>query len=166
VRYPRTLDDAALRHMRTLKARMENERLPRGTDPRRHLKLGPGGLSDVEWSVQLIQLRHGHEHAELRTTRTVEAIEAARSLGFLDESDSSTLIEAWRLATDLRGAIDILAPECDGDVLPRDVRELGVLASILGSDETGQELEQRYARTARRARSVTERVFFGWEPGA
>ena len=166
VRYPKSLDDAALRHMRTLKARMENERLPRGTDPRRHLKLGPGGLSDVEWSVQLIQLRYGHGHPELRTTRTVEAIQAARALGFLDDADASTLIEAWRLATDLRGAIALRGKNADGDVLPRDVRELGVLASILGSDETGQELEQRYARTARRARAVTERVFFGWEPGA
>ena len=166
VRYPTVLDEAALRHMRTLKARMENERLPRGTDPRRHLKLGPGGLSDVEWSVQLIQLRQGHLYADLRTTRTVEAIEAARTLGFLDEADAATLIEAWRLATDLRGAIALRGKNVDGDVLPRDVRELGVLASILGTDETGQELEQRYARTARRARAVTERVFFGWEPSA
>src|SRR5690606_6598249 len=88
VRYPVVLDDGALRHMRTLKARMENERLPRGTDPRRHLKLGPGGLSDVEWSVQILPLRHGHAHATLRTTRTLEAIVAAERLGLLERADA------------------------------------------------------------------------------
>ena len=42
---------------------MEAERMPRGTDPAMHLKLGPGGLSDVEWVVQLLQLTHAHERA-------------------------------------------------------------------------------------------------------
>lgn len=163
VRYPKTVTVQALRQMRTLKARMESERLPRGTDPRRHLKLGPGGLSDVEWTVQLVQLQHGHDHKGLRTTRTLEAISAARAAGLLDGAEARTLSDAWRLATDLRGAIALRGHRGDGDVLPRDVRELGVLASILGTDESGQELDERYARTARRARAVTERVFFGWE---
>ena len=39
---------------------MEAERMPRGMDPALHLKLGPGGLADVEWVAQLLQLRHGH----------------------------------------------------------------------------------------------------------
>ena len=49
------------------------------------------------------------------------------------------------------------------DILPGDARELGVLASILGMDDTGAQLEDRYSKTARRARSVAERVFYGWE---
>jgi len=163
VRYPPELPEGSLRQMRTLKARMENERLPRGVDPRRHLKLGPGGLSDVEWTVQTVQLRQAHEYPALRTTRTLNAIEAAQQGGFISHDDAHTLAQAWRLATDLRGAIALRARAADGDVLPRDVRELGVLASILGTDESGQELDQRYARTARRARAVTERVFFGWD---
>ncbi|MEX0913354.1 MAG: DUF294 nucleotidyltransferase-like domain-containing protein, partial [Demequina sp.] len=68
VRYPKELPSSALKQMRTLKARMESERLPRGVDPRRHVKLGPGGLSDVEWSVQLLQLQHAHRDPSLRTT--------------------------------------------------------------------------------------------------
>ena len=47
------------REIRRIKARVETERLPRGTDPKLHLKLGPGGLADVEWTVQLLQLKHG-----------------------------------------------------------------------------------------------------------
>ena len=44
-----------VKEVRRLKALMEAERLPRGVDPARHLKLGRGGLSDVEWTVQLLQ---------------------------------------------------------------------------------------------------------------
>lgn len=163
VRYPATVTDAALKQMRTLKARMEAERLPRGIDPRRHLKLGPGGLSDVEWTVQLLQLRHAREHESMQTTQTLKAIGAARSAGVMTVADARALADAWRLATDLRGAIALRGRAGDGDSLPGDYRDLSVLASIMGLTESGQSLDERYARTARRARAVTERVFFGWD---
>jgi len=165
IRYPDALAPAALKQIRTLKARMESERLPRGVDPKRHLKLGPGGLADVEWTVQLLQLLHAHEHQELRTTRTLEALEAARTLGLLEDDDAATLAEAWSLATDLRGAIALRGRrEQHGlDVVPTDVRDLRVLAGIMGLADTGAQVEQRWVRCARRARTVTERVFFGWE---
>ena len=67
----------AVREIRRLKARMEAERLPRGADPGLHTKLGRGGLSDVEWVAQLLQLQHGHEVPGLRTTRTLPALAAA-----------------------------------------------------------------------------------------
>jgi glutamate-ammonia-ligase adenylyltransferase len=165
-RYRPEVTDAALRQMRTLKARMEAERLPRGIDPRRHLKLGPGGLSDVEWTAQLLQLRHGHAVPGLRTTRTLEAIQAAQEAQVLGAHDALILTRAWRLATDLRGAIALRGTSSGSDVLPGDIGELAVLSSIMGGHETGQELDERYARTARRARAVTERVFFEWEPDA
>jgi len=162
VRYPATLPDSALKQMRLLKARMEAERLPRGIDPRRHLKLGPGGLSDVEWTVQLLQLRHGWEHPGLRTTVTLTALAEAMEAGLIDRSDGVTLREAWLLATDLRGAMALRGAR-DTDVLPADIRELGVIAEILGLESTGPELDERYSRAARRARVVTERIFFGWD---
>uniref|UniRef100_UPI0025CE6D36 hypothetical protein n=1 Tax=Demequina sp. TaxID=2050685 RepID=UPI0025CE6D36 len=69
----------------------------------------------------------------------------------------------WVLATDLRGAMALRGTARDTDVLPADIRELGVIAEILGARETGSELDERYSRASRRARAVTERVFFGWE---
>ncbi|WP_062527784.1 bifunctional [glutamine synthetase] adenylyltransferase/[glutamine synthetase]-adenylyl-L-tyrosine phosphorylase [Demequina rhizosphaerae] len=166
VRYPPRLPDGALKQMRLLKARMEAERLPRGIDPRRHLKLGPGGLSDVEWVVQLTQLRHGHAHPELRTTMTLEALAAAADLDLIARPDATILRSAWVLATDLRGALALRGNVRDTDVLPGDVRELGVLAEILGSTRSGSQLDERYSRNARRARAVTERLFFGWDEDA
>lgn len=163
VRYPSELTPTALKQMRTLKARMEAERLPRGIEPRRHLKLGPGGLSDVEWTVQLLQLRHANVYPQLQTTETLRAITAARDVGVLSAPDSHALADAWRLATDLRGAIALRGRPGDADVLPGDSRELGILASIMGSQETGQALDERYARAARHSRVVMQRVFFAWE---
>lgn len=164
VRYPVTLDADALKQMRTLKARMEAERLPRGIDPRRHLKLGPGGLSDVEWTVQLLQLRHGAEVEALRTTETIAALTAARNAGLVAPADAAVLAQAWTLATDLRGALALRGASRETDVLPVDVRELGVLASITESRLTGAGLDEQYARTARHARAVTEKLFYGWAP--
>jgi len=163
VRFPPGLPDGALKQMRTLKARMESERLPRGVDPRRHLKLGPGGLSDVEWTVQLLQLEHGHDHPELHTTQTLAALKAATAAKLIAASDAQVLTEAWRLATDLRGAMALRGAAKDTDVLPSDVRELGVLADITESGLSGAQLDEAYARAARRARAVTERIFYGWE---
>ena len=164
VRYPKELPDGALKQMRMLKARMEAERLPRGVDPRRHLKLGPGGLSDVEWTVQLLQLLHGHELPALRTTQTLAALKAEREAKLISASDATTLAAAWTYATDLRGAMAVRGTARDTDVLPSDVRELGVLADITESPLSGAQLDEAYARATRRARAVTERVFFGWKP--
>src|SRR6185312_14786542 len=76
IRYPSDLSSDQVREIRRIKARVESERLPRGADPARHLKLGRGGLSDVEWLVQLLQLQHAHERPELRTSNTLEALSA------------------------------------------------------------------------------------------
>ena len=63
IRYPADgLDADRIREIRRIKARVDAERLPRGADPATHTKLGRGGLADVEWTVQLLQLRHAHEH--------------------------------------------------------------------------------------------------------
>ncbi len=63
--------------VRRIKARVDDERLPRGADPHTHLKLGRGGLADVEWTVQLLQMRHAGRVEGLRTPQTLEALEAA-----------------------------------------------------------------------------------------
>ncbi len=163
VRYAPQLEPAALKQMQTLKARMESERLPRGVEPKRHLKLGPGALTDVEWVVQRIQLEHAHEHPDLRTTQTLRALDAAVEAQVIEADDAQTLAQAWTLATELRSALALRGRDRNVDVLPGDARELKVLAEIMNVEETGAELLDRYERVARRARTVTERVFFGWD---
>jgi glutamate-ammonia-ligase adenylyltransferase len=162
LRYPaRGLDEEAVREIRRLKARMEAERLPRGADPKLHTKLGPGGLSDVEWTVQLLQLQHGRAESGLRTTRTREALAAAREVGLVSAEDASILDEAWVLATRVRNAVMLVRGRA-GDTFPSDPRELAAVGRYLGHGpgHVGDMLDA-YRRTARRARGVVETLFYG-----
>ncbi|MEV7015257.1 bifunctional [glutamine synthetase] adenylyltransferase/[glutamine synthetase]-adenylyl-L-tyrosine phosphorylase [Streptomyces sp. NPDC093991] len=162
LRYPAGgLDEDAVREIRRLKARMESERLPRGADPKLHAKLGPGGLSDVEWTVQLLQLRHAAQVPGLRTTRTREALAAAREAGLVSEEDACVLDEAWVLATRVRNAVMLVRGRA-GDTFPTVPRELAAVGRYLGygPGHAGDMLDA-YRRTARRARSVMEELFYG-----
>lgn len=165
MRWPESgLSSGALKDVRRLKARMESERLPRGADPRRHLKLGRGGLSDVEWTVQLLQMQHAAQHPQLRTASTLTALHAEVAAGLLDPSDGELLEEAWQLASDIRDAM-LLWRGRASDSLPSDVRDAEGANRILGGGPgEGSQLAERYARAARHARTVTERVFYGREP--
>lgn len=161
LRYPEHgLGGEAVREIRRLKARMESERLPRGADPKLHTKIGPGGLSDVEWTVQLMQLRHGYEVPGLRTTRTREALRAAREAGLISAEDAATLDEAWVLATRVRNAVMLVRGRA-GDTFPSHARELAAVGRYLGygPGHVGDMLDA-YRRTARRARTVVDSLFY------
>ena len=147
--------------IRKLKARMENERLPRGLDPRRHVKLGPGGLADVEWTVQLLQLEHSHEVPTLRTPRTLAALEAEAAAGLLTGPDAEALREAWVMATRIRNATMLLRGR-PSDAIPTDARERSAVAELLGYDKAAASLFiDHWSRRARVAREVMDRVFWG-----
>ena len=162
LRYPvGGMGGAAVREIRRIKARMEAERMPRGVDPALHLKLGPGGLADVEWVAQLLQLRHAHAVPALRTTRTITALHAARDEGLIDAADAAALTAAWLLATRIRNAV-VLVRGRPGDTVPSAQPELGAVARVLGyAPDAAQDLTEDYRRAARRARAVMERLFYG-----
>ncbi len=147
--------------IRRLKARVETERVPRGVDPKRHLKLGPGGLSDVEWTVQLLQLQHGHEVAGLRTPRTLPALAAAVTAGLVCEPDADALRAAWLLAGRIRNGAMLVRGK-PSDQVPTDVRELGQVAQSLGYGRRGaSHLMEDWGRVARRSKLVVDRLFWG-----
>jgi glutamate-ammonia-ligase adenylyltransferase len=75
-----------------MKRRIETERL---SDPN-DLKLGPGGLSDIEWTAQLLQLRHGPDQPRLRAPNTLEALRRLRDDVFLMQADWETLSTTYR----------------------------------------------------------------------
>jgi glutamate-ammonia-ligase adenylyltransferase len=161
-RYPATgLDLAQLVEIRRIKARMESERLPRGTDPRQHVKLGPGGLTDVEWTIQLMQLQHGHDRPELRTTGTLAALDQIRSAGLMADDEAEALAEAWLLASRIRNAIMLLRGKA-GDVIPTDASQAGQVGQMLGFERGGaSHLSETWTKLARRSRRVVDRYFWG-----
>jgi len=159
-RYPAELSDAALIEIRRIKARVESERLPQGADPKRHLKLGRGSLSDVEWLVQLLQMRFANKHSAIRTPRTLEALDAMVAENLIEQHDAIVLAQAWTLASRVRSA-SVLCSNKRTDVLPTDRRQLEGIARILEYPKGGAAmLETDYLASTRRARTVFEKLFY------
>lgn len=160
-RYPAEFSARQLHDIRRMKARVENERLPRGADPNRHLKLGRGSLSDVEWLAQTLQLQHAHDHPALRTTSTLRTLQAAVEEELLEESDAQALARAWRLCTQIRN-YNVLRTGRSSDVLPRSGVDMEAIARWCGyAPGHAGALEDDYLRITRHARAVFERVFYG-----
>ena len=161
-RYPEGgLSQRDVVEIRRIKARVEAERLPRGADPAKHTKLGPGGIADVEWTVQLLQLQHAHRVPALRSSQTILALRAARDAGVIEPMDAGHLEAAWTLASRIRNQIMLMRGR-GSDSLPSDNRELAGVAELLGYQAgESSHLLADYRRVTRRARIVVDRVFWG-----
>jgi glutamate-ammonia-ligase adenylyltransferase len=166
IRYPADgISPDQIAEIRRIKARVERERLPRGADPATHTKLGRGGLSDVEWTVQLLQLLHAAEVPALRTPSTVVGLTVLRERGILDEEQADSLRTAWEIASRARNAIFLVRGR-PSDQLPRPGLELAGVARACGAGpdrDAGQFLDD-YRRITRRARGVVDQVFYGRPP--
>jgi len=159
-RYPENgVSEENLREMRRIKARMESERLPRGADVNLNTKMGRGGLSDVEWVVQLLQMQHGAKNESLRITATLPALRACVKAELISETDAKSLSESWTLATWIRNA-QMLSRAKANDQIPTDINELSAIAFTLNQKSHAQLIED-YRRITRRARLVMEKIFYG-----
>jgi glutamate-ammonia-ligase adenylyltransferase len=159
-RYPEQIEAAAVVEIRRIKARVEVERLPLGADPARHLKLGRGSISDVEWLVQLLQLKHGFSNPSLQTPHTLQALDQLEQSGLVQAPDAIVLKKAWQLSSAIRSAV-MLAQNKRTDVLPTDRQQLESVARLLEYPRGGAAaLEQDYLATTRRARAVFEKLFY------
>ncbi|HTX00908.1 MAG TPA: bifunctional [glutamine synthetase] adenylyltransferase/[glutamine synthetase]-adenylyl-L-tyrosine phosphorylase [Acidimicrobiales bacterium] len=150
------LTDDEMREIRRMKARIETERVPAGEDPEFHLKLGPGSISDVEWTTQLLQLRH-----RVPGTVTLAALDALVDAGAIEGGDAAALADSYRYCELLRNRLH-LVQATTSDALPSAPDKLAVLARSLGAHPS--ELRERYRQLTRRARRVTERLFYGQQP--
>ncbi|WP_262851794.1 bifunctional [glutamine synthetase] adenylyltransferase/[glutamine synthetase]-adenylyl-L-tyrosine phosphorylase [Mumia quercus] len=150
-----------VREIRRIKARVDSERLPRGADPATHLKLGRGGIADVEWTVQLMQMQYAHAVDGLRTTETLPALHAGVDAGLLAADDAAVLESAWRLASRVRNAY-VLLRNRPAVSLPDNANDRAGVAWLLGYGiDGGEQMVDDYLRATRRARQVVERLFWG-----
>jgi len=159
-RYPEVIEQAAIVEIRRIKARVEVERLPQGADPKRHLKLGRGSISDVEWLVQLFQLKYASANPQIQTPHTLPALEQMEVCGLINNSDARVLKEAWVLSSSIRSNA-MLYLNKRTDVLPLDRQQLEGIARLNGYPRGGaSSLEQDYLAATRRGRAVFEKLFF------
>ncbi len=160
VRWPESFSDESVTEIRRIKARVETERLSRGVDRHRHTKLGPGAIADVEWTVQLLQLRYAHSTPTLRTASTLDALAAAAAAGLIPPDDADLLCTAWQAATAARNGLTLVRGRAH-DVLPDDARTLAGVARAVGYPAGSRaDFLDGYRRATRRARAVVERVFY------
>jgi glutamate-ammonia-ligase adenylyltransferase len=165
VRYPETIAEQDVREIKRIKARVEAERLPQAADPARHLKLGRGSLSDVEWFVQLLQLQHGARVEGLRTTSTLSALTAAEKDKLVAPADAKKLRDAWILASRARSAMTLWTSRTS-DLLPTDRQQLEGVARLLEYPPgSASRFEEDYLRVTRLARQVFEKQFYGTVKG-
>lgn len=159
VRYPEGgISQDEVREIRRIKARVDSERLPRGADPATHTKLGRGGLADIEWAVQLLQLQHAHRIESLRNTSTLETLDAIGAAELLSATDVDLLRTAWITATRARNAL-VLARGKPTDQLPGPGRLLESVARVAGwKGEDASEFLDDYLRVTRHARAVVEHI--------
>jgi [glutamine synthetase] adenylyltransferase / [glutamine synthetase]-adenylyl-L-tyrosine phosphorylase len=149
----------AVQEIRRIKARVDAERLPRGADPNTHTKLGRGGLADIEWTVQLLQLRHAHKVPALHNSSTLETLNAIGAAELIAEGDVELLRQAWLTATRARNAL-VLVRGKPTDQLPGPGRQLNAVAVAAGWDsDDGGEFLDNYLRVTRRAKAVVRKVF-------
>ena len=162
LRYPEGgISEDDVIEVRRIKARVDEERLPRGADRKTHLKLGRGGLADIEWTVQLLQMRYAGQVPGLRTSRTLPALAAAQEAGLLAAEDAALLAQAWRRVSRTRNAVTLVRGTLS-DQVPSDLRERAAVAAILGYAEgTSEQMVDDHLRMTRLAHAVVERVF--WE---
>jgi [glutamine synthetase] adenylyltransferase / [glutamine synthetase]-adenylyl-L-tyrosine phosphorylase len=183
--YPPTASAARLQAVRQMKARVERERAGgAGVDRQRRtrptagarpgrgrpdqvrpgqqtdLKLGEGGLSDVEWTAQLLQLQHGGQRPGLRMPGTLPALTALEDEELLSPRDAQWLREGWMLLTRLRNALYLMG-ERDSSHFPQSPLKQERLARMLGYDTPGlQALNEDLSRALRRVRKVHEQAFY------
>lgn len=161
IRYPKEgLDPKWQIELRKMKARIEAERLPRGADANRHLKLGRGATTDVEWVAQYYLLQYGGKNTKLRQVNTLAAINSLKQAGIISPVDAQDLIQAWELAWSIRRALFLWRGK-ENQVLPTDIVELNAIAALVKFEvSSAKEIEEIYLKFTRRARAIMERVIF------
>lgn len=150
----------AVREIRRIKARVDMSS-SRGEPTPTHTKLGRGGLADVEWTVQLLQLRHAHEVPGLHNTSTLETLDAIAAADLISGSRPSSCATPGSPrpgpATPWCWCAARQSTSCpDPDV---QLNAVAVAASWSGGD--GGEFLDNYLRVTRRAKAVVNKVFGG-----
>ena len=159
--YGATIDDDGRQEIHRLRMRMENE-LAQETDSRYNIKTGRGGMVDVEFAVQYLQLREGCRSPELRTTSTVVALKEISTLGLLPEGSAQTLLSGYKFLRKLENRLRIIHDYSANDLSGTRIY-LDRLARRMGYDpklkNPGVALISDYEEVTGKIRAVFDRLF-------
>jgi len=157
--YPEYLSLDRAAEILRMRERIEKERVRPADAGRFHFKLGYGSLADVQFAVELSLMRHGGRHPEIRTRRTLDAIEKLAAARLMEDSVARELGEAFVFLSDVKNALEV-DRRVHAEAVPASVEEQTALARRLGYEEyPRQSFLDDYRRITRRARHAMERVF-------
>jgi glutamate-ammonia-ligase adenylyltransferase len=145
--------------IRSMRKRMQDER-GKEDGSQYNIKQGRGGLVDIEFLAQYLQLRHGREHRRLRVPGTINALRALRKQRILSAEDGRLLYHAYLFLRRLESRLRIVANQSTS-FLSRDPEKLRTLAKRMGYADDGsaeKTLLDEYERTSREVRSTFERI--------
>lgn len=158
--YGSSLEKEGRQEIHRLRMRMEHE-IAKETAGSYNIKTGRGGMVDVEFITQYLQLRYGCGNPQLRSQNTVTVLMQARQLELLSHDDTDTLITGYKFLRKLENRLRLLHDHSIND-LTGDQRYLDKLARRLGYDpklrHPGKELMQDYETTTEAIRDVYERT--------
>ncbi len=129
----------------------------------RDFKRGPGGIVDIEFAVQLLQLRHGRRRPRVRCPNTLEALERLYTAGCLNDQDYQAFAHSYRLLRTLESRLCLMGSP-HPDELPEDSRELKRLKHLTGHPTAGalvDDLQQCSQDVRRRFERLVEEAAAG-----
>ncbi len=163
--YGTTIDDEGRQEIHRLRMRMENE-LAREKDGSYNIKTGRGGMVDVEFAVQYLQLREGFRSPELRTPSTIVALKEISTLGLLPAESAQTLLSGYKFLRKLENRLRIIHDYSVNDLSGTKIY-LNKLARRLGYDpklkSPGAALIGDYEEMTGKIRDVFDRLFVASE---
>jgi glutamate-ammonia-ligase adenylyltransferase len=122
-----------------------------------NLKRGPGGVVDIEFLVQVLQLVHGAADPRLQTTETLAGLVALHDLGIIPTTSFTFLSDAYRLLRRIEGRLQLLGAKARHD-FPPPGDDRRTLARLMGHEQA-DDLEAEVARTTTRVREEFDEVF-------
>jgi len=171
--YRRYLDYTTVDELRHMKLRIENELLGAG-DKERNLKLGYGGIREIEFFTQAMQLVNGGYVPQVRGPSTLPALVELERYQFIAAAERDKLTEAYRFLRQAEHKVQIVQ-EAHAHSIPEGKNEEQAFARRLGYKRKGKLTERQlfwrdHRRHTRAVRSIFDRLFYGaqkeWEGGA
>ena len=121
------------------------------------LKRGPGGIVDIEFLVQMLQLRHGRRDRSIRRPDTISALTALHAAGHVSAGDHEFFRTSYRLLRTVESRLRLMDSNAR-DKLPDDPAELAKLARLLRY-QSGNDLLDEMAQTTRKIRRRFDEIF-------
>ena len=129
--------------------------LAKESETKFNIKTGMGGLVDIDFIVQLLQMQHGSEFKKIKNTNTVKALGALFSEGLMKESDYKTLDSGYRFLRELENAVRLIQDKATSDIYEDDFNKAGEIIF----NKSGKSLLKEYKAITKKVRKIYNSYF-------